>query len=182
MQALLNWTLEAIREEGTDFSWMEELRFDWTPLVRSAVEKMLEGQTMLVVTDDKRTWFSHYIQHAINAPEKGRPFLPVYNMLGCFPKLPMIRDTQEIALMEDMLELSFPNGYFLWYIGDSRHTHTKFIYRSEENFLWMMNEQIPNSLFLKESDSQLDIKLLQLYRLFDKTVEAVLYGEVGLDG
>jgi len=181
MQALLNWTLEAIREEGSDFSWMEELRFDWTPLVRSAVTKIIEGQTLLIVTDDRRKWFSQYIRNAINCPEKGRPFLPVYDMHGCFPKLHVIQDTQEIELVEDMLDISFPQGYFLWYVGDSAYNYTKLAYRSDENFLWVMNDQVPNSFPLRESDPLLDIKLIQLYKLFDKTMEAVLYGEVDTD-
>ncbi len=181
MQALLDWTLEAIREEGSDFSWMEELRFDWTPLVRSAVTKMIEGQTVLIVTDDKREWFSQYIRYAINDPEKSRPFLPMYDMHDCFPKLHLIQDTQEIELVEDMLDISFPQGYFLWYIGDSAYNYTKLAYRSDENFLWVMNDQVPNSFPLRESDPLLDIKLIQLYKLFDKTMEAVLYGEVDTD-
>ena len=181
MQALLNWTLETIRSDESDFSWMEEVRFDWAPLVRSAVAKMIEGQTLLIITDDKRKWFAQYILNAINCTDKGRPFLPVYDMKSCFPKLHRIQDTKEIELMEDMMDISFPNGYFIWYIGDSGYNYTKIAYRNDENFLWVMNSEVPNSFALRDSDPLLDIKLIQLYKLFDQTVEAVLYGEVNLD-
>jgi hypothetical protein len=181
MQALLNWTLEVIREDHSDFSWMEELRFDWTPLVKSALEKMVAGQTVLIVTDDKRKWFSKYIRNAVNCPDKGRPFLPIYDLQSCFPSLQSVRDNQDMDLLEDMLDISFPNGYFIWYIGDSKYTYTKISFRNDENFLWVMNDQVPNSFPFRDSDPLLDIKLIQLYKLFDKTVEAVLCGEVDID-
>lgn len=180
MQALLDWTLEAIRDEGPDFSWMEEFRFDWTPLVKSAISKIMDGQTVLIVTDDKRNWFSKYISSKINSSEKDRPFLPFYSLHGCFPQLHNLTDTQDIELIEDMLDISYPQGYFLWYIGDSNYNHTRLAYRSDESFLWVMNDHIPNSFHLRDSDPMLDIKLLQLYKLFDRTLEAVLYAEVEL--
>ena len=37
MQQLLKWTLQTIREEESSFSWMEEYRYEWAPLVKSAV-------------------------------------------------------------------------------------------------------------------------------------------------
>lgn len=182
MQALLNWTLDAIREDSSDFSWMEEFRFDWTPLIKSAISKITEGQTVLIVTDTKREWFSKYIRNAINSSVGNRPFLPIYDLEGCFPNLGSISTTEELELLEDMLDISFPNGYFLWYIGDGNHEYTRLTYRNDENFLWVINEQIPNSLSLRDSDPLLDIKLIQLYKLFAKTTEAVLYGEVELEG
>jgi len=181
MQALLSWTLEEIRKESSDFSWMEELRFDWTPLVQSAISKIIDGQTVLIVTDEKRKWFSKYIQNAINSSDKDRPFLPVYGLQSCFPSLGSINDTQDIELLEDMLDISFTNGYFIWYIGDSKYNYTKIAYRSDENFLWAMNDQVPNSFPFRDSDPLLDIKLIQLYRLFDKTVEAALCGQIEID-
>jgi hypothetical protein len=83
--------------------------------------------------------------------------------------------------MEDMLDISFPGGYFIWYIGDSAYNYTKIAYHNDENFLWVMNDEVPNSFPFRDSDPLLDIKLIQLYKLFDQTVEAVLYGEVDLD-
>ncbi len=181
MQDLLAWTLNSIREENSDFSWMEEHRFDWTPLVKNACLKLAAGQTMLVLTDDKRKWFGKYILNSINDPDKQRPFLPAYDMHGCFVALNSLNEDTEISLLEDMLDISFPNGYFIWYTGDARHNYMKLVQREEDNFLWVTNDRVANSIFFRESDELLDIKLLQLYKLFDATAQAILNNEVDCD-
>jgi len=181
MQALLDWTLKAIREEETALSWMEEVRFDWVPIVRSAVMKIAQGQTLLIVTDSKRRWFSRYIQDHINCKDKNRPFIPIYDMMSCFSASKNIKEKSEIEAMEDMFDISYPNGYFVWYIGDGGYSYSSFAYRNDENFLWLINEHTQNSISFRESDPNLDIKLIQLYKLFDKTMEAILYGEVDPD-
>lgn len=178
MQALLSWTLDSIRKESSDFSWMEEHRFDWTPLVQEACNKLVSGETMLVLVDDKRKWFGKYILNTINNPENERPFLPVYNMHACFAALSSLNENTDLSLLEDMLDISFPNGYFIWYIGSTRHNYMRLSQRKDDNFLWVMTDQIPNSIFFRDSDSLLDIKLLQLYKLFDSTLQAILHNEV----
>ena len=181
MQQLLEWTLSAIRSENSDFSWMEEFRFDWVPPVKSAVARILEGQTVLVLTDPAREWFGRYVIGSINRPERRRPYVPFYPLEQIFPNLQEIESSQDLQLLEDMLEISFPGGYLLWYIGEGSHRYTKIAYRNETNFLWLLDEQIPGSFTLRRHDPLLDIKLLQLYRLFDRTVEAALFNEVALD-
>ncbi len=181
MQQLLEWTLSAIRSENSDFSWMEEFRFDWVPPVKSAVARILEGQTVLVLTDPAREWFGRYVIGSINRPERRRPYVPFYPLEQIFPNLKEIESSQDLQLLEDMLEISFPGGYLLWYIGEGSHRYTKIAYRNETNFLWLLDEQVPGSFTLRRHDPLLDIKLLQLYRLFDRTVEAALFNEVALD-
>jgi len=181
MQQLLEWTLDAIRAENSDFSWMEEFRFDWIPPAKSAVSRLLEGQTMLILTDPEREWFCHYALGSVNRPDRRRPFLPVYPLMQLFPNLPEIESTQDQQLLEDMLEISFPGGYFLWYIGEGSHRYAKIALRNETNFLWLLDEQVPGSFPLRRHDPLLDIKLLQLYRLFDRTIESALFNEVALD-
>jgi len=178
MPSLLDWTLEAIREEPSEFSWMEERRYDWVPLAKSALERIVEGQAVLVLTDPRRRWFEHYILNAVNAPAKERPFLPIHSLRSVFPHLQEIDTSDRVALLEDMLEIAYPQGYFLWYIGEGSHPYTKIAYRNEENFLWLINEEVAGSFVLSDTDPLLDIKLLQLYRLFDTSIEATLYGQV----
>jgi len=181
MQQLLNWTLEAIRHEESCFSWMEEHRYDWTPLVKSAVSKVIEGQTILMVTDEESRWFSRYVSTKINSLQSGRPLLSCYSLLSVFPNLSTLSTTQDIELLEDMLDISYPNGYFIWYIGRGDHPFTKLVFRNDENFMWVIDEQMPNSFTLRESDPLLDIKLLQLYKLFNLTIDAVLFSELDLE-
>ncbi|HHO42629.1 MAG TPA: hypothetical protein ENN12_04655 [Epsilonproteobacteria bacterium] len=181
MQKLLAWTLQSIRDEESDFSWMEEKRYDWTPLIKSVLERIVQGQSVLILTDPPRRWFGHYIQNKINATINNRPFLPFYQMTRMFSMLEDIQSAQDLALLEDMLDISFSNGYFIWYIGEGTHPFTKLVYRNEENFLWILDDQVQNSFFLKGSDPLLDLKLIQLYKLFDSTITAVLFGELELE-
>jgi len=181
MQALLKWTLETIREEESCFSWMEEYRYEWAPLVKNAVSQTVEGKTVLIVTDESRKWFGKYILNAINDLRKHRPLLPFYQLSACFPNLQAIHTTEDIELLEDMLELSYPQGYYIWYIGKGDHPYTKLAYRNHGNFLWVLDEEVQNAFLLRSADGLLDIKLLQLYKLFDSTLSATLFGELDLE-
>ena len=181
MQKLLKWTLETIREEESCFSWMEEYRYEWAPLVKSAVSQVLEGKTVLIVTDESHKWFAKYILNAINDLGKNRPLLPFYQLEESFPNLKNIHATQEIQLLEDMLDISYANGYYIWYIGRGDHPYTKLAYRNHDNFLWVLDEEVQNSFALRSSDVHLDLKLLQLYKLFDATLTAALFGELELE-
>ncbi|HIQ27483.1 MAG TPA: hypothetical protein EYH42_03170 [Sulfurovum sp.] len=181
MQQLLKWTLETIREEESCFSWMEEYRYEWAPLVKSAVAQSIEGKTVLVMTDESHKWFGKYILNSVNDLRKNRPLLPFYQLSECFPNLHNIHSTQELQLLEDMLEISYPNGYYIWYIGKGEHPYTKLAFRCDDSFLWIMDEEVQNSFALRSSDTLLDIKLLQLYKLFDKTLSAVLFGDLDLE-
>jgi len=181
MQALLKWTLETIREEESCFSWMEEYRYEWAPLVKNAVSQVIEGKTVLIVTDESRKWFGKYILNAMNDLKKNRPLLPFYQLSECFPNLQSIHSSQDIELLEDMLELSYPNGYYIWYIGRGDHPYTKISYRNDDGFLWVLDEEVQNSFSLRSADALLDIKLLQLFNLFDKTISATLFGELDLE-
>jgi len=181
MQQLLSWSLDAIRNEESCFSWMEEYRYEWAPIAKRALEQIVEGKTVLIVTDESTKWFSNYILSSINNLSNARPLLPFYQLAKCFPNLEGIKSSQDIELLEDMLDISYPNGYFIWYIGKGDHPYTKLAYRNQDNFLWIIDEEVENSFAFRSSDKNLDIKLLQLYKLFDATLEAVLFGELDLE-
>ncbi len=181
MQQLLKWTLETIREDESCFSWMEEYRYEWAPLVKGAVSQVLEGKTVLIVTDESRKWFGKYILNTINDLSKNRPLLPFYQLSELFPNLQKLHHTQEIELLEDMLDISYPNGYYIWYIGRGDHPYTKLAYRNDDSFLWIMDEEVQNSFPLRSHDTLIDIKLLQLYRLFDNTLSVALFGDLDLE-
>ena len=181
MNSLLNWTLDTIREEDSSFSWMEECRYDWVPIAQSAVSKILEGKSILLLTDDKRSWYAKYVASKINTLDHDRPFLPVYTLKSMFPHLDKMQNTQELDLLEDMLDISYPNGYFIWYIGSAESHYSKFIFRNDENLLWIIDGDVPNSFYLRSGNSTLDIKMIQLFKIFNKTIDAALFGEISLD-
>ena len=74
------WTLEQIRAKGSAMSWMEERRFDWVPIAASAIERLIGAQTLLLVTDREREWFSRYTLSRLNKFNTQRPLLPIMSL------------------------------------------------------------------------------------------------------
>ena len=53
--------------------------------------------------------------------------------------------------------------------------------RKDDSFMWIMDEHLQNSFYLLSDDDSLDIKLIQLFRLLDKSIDAVLFAEVNFE-
>ena len=79
-----------------------------------------------------------------------------------------------------MLSLAFPNGYLFFYIGKSLDRYANLAKSDEDSYMWLFDEQAQNSFYLSSSDGALDIKLLSLFRLFDKSIDAALFAKVTL--
>jgi hypothetical protein len=160
-------------------SWFEEQRYEWEPQIINAMDQIMQGHTIVLVTDQERQWFSHYIMDTINKRTKDRPMIPIIKLSSFYARLDQSMDTDAMDMLSDMLELSFKGEYFFWYIGkggDERRAD--FVKRSNNALMWMMDESYSNALSLRSYESNIDIKLLQLYRLFDRTLAAVLFGEI----
>jgi hypothetical protein len=175
------WILNAIRYDETIMSWMEERRYEWIPLAYAALEKLIGGSTVIVVTDKEREWFGKYIAYNINKPLKNRPLIPCFLLQDIMPYLNEIKKDEDVELLYDMLSISFKDDYFFWYIGRSNDSKAIIAKRKEDSFLWVMDEEIQNSFYLKSFDELLDLKLFQLFRLFDKSLDAVLFGEIEIE-
>jgi hypothetical protein len=78
-----------------------------------------------------------------------------------------------------MLDIVFKN-YIFWYIGRSDDKMASFAKEREDSFLWLFDEIMPNSFYLKSYDEALDSKLISLASLFDKTIDAVMFSKVKL--
>ena len=179
MQEFLNWTVETIRHDNLLGSWLEERKYDWVPLMsQSTINIIDKGRTVLIVTDKEYEWFMHYILTNINKKKHNRPLLPFYDFNSYHTNLDDIKTENDIELIKDMLNISFPNGYFFWYIGRSQITRALLPKFSKKPLLWIMDEDLPNSFNLKTRDESLDMKLLQMYRLFDKTISAALFAQI----
>ncbi len=175
---MLKWTLDTIRKDGSYFSWMEERRLEWVPLVTSRLKLLLEGKTFIVLTDAKRDWFCEYILTTINKKTNERPYLPFVSLKAFFPNLQNIKTKDDVEFLEDMLSIAFPNGYVFFYIGQSNNLSSQIAKKRDDSLMWIMDEQIQNSFFLSSKDEYLDIKLIQLCGLLDKSINALLYAEV----
>lgn len=178
MQQFTKWTLETIRNEGAMLSWLEESRFEWTATVSQAVRQIVSGKTIVLITDADRKWFARYITTAFNRPSMERPMIPMVRLEQMYPHFDNISGVEMIDMLDDMLELSFNGEYFLWYIGRGDDRHSDIAKRKDNSLLWLMDEDFQNALRLHSYDPIIDIKLLQLYRLFDTTLNGALFGEV----
>ena len=173
-----DWTLKAIRDEDSCFSWMEELRFNWIPQVANAIDKILNGQSIIVVTDRDFKWYCDYILDRINKIEKNRPFIPIYSIDGIFPSAYSLNEATELDSLYDMLDISFANGYFFWYIGNGEHKHYEYIEQDKGSLIWRLNREVEGLFSLSGKDPLLDLKLIQSFKLFDKALDAALIGEI----
>ncbi len=180
MQELHRWTIETIRNDDSMMSWLEERKFEWIPLVKNCLSSLLEGKSIIIVTDPNREWFCNQVCTNINKIENGRPFLPFYPLKSLFNQLDTLKNDEDILLLNDLLSVSFKNDYIFWYIGKCDDKRLKLALSKDDSFLWVFDEEIQNSFTLSSTDDLLDQKLYQLFRIFDKSINAALFNEVNL--
>jgi hypothetical protein len=172
------WSLDAIREEGGSLSWLEEYRFEWSKTTAYALEQILNGKTIILITDEKRKWFEEYILTSINNIKLERPLVPIISIDSIYPHYNNISGGEMIDMLDDMIALSYKNDYFFWYIGKGDDKRSDIAKRKDESYFWIFDEDFNNAFTLQSYDPVLDIKLLQLYRLFDASLSATMFGEV----
>lgn len=178
MQNFLKWTLDTIRKDGSSMSWMEEKRLEWVPIISSMLEKLLQGYTFIVLTDNEREWFGEYVIFSINKSSASRPFLPFVSIKSFLPSINKIKTQDDFALLDDFLNLSFAGGYTFFYIGKNDDIKCQIAKRKDDSLMWIMDEELQNSFYLRSEDEMLDIKLIQLFRLLNKSINAFLFAEV----
>ncbi|QOP46256.1 HobA family DNA replication regulator [Sulfurimonas paralvinellae] len=172
------WSLDAIREEGGSLSWLEEYRFEWSKTTAFALEQILNGKTVILITDEKRKWLEQYIISSINSISLDRPLIPIISIDSVYPHYNSLSGGEMIDMLDDMISLSYKDDYFFWYIGKGDDKRSDIAKRKDESYFWIFDEDFNNAFTLKSYDPVLDIKLLQLYRLFDASLSATMFGEV----
>lgn len=177
MNVLEQWILEQIREDNPFMGWLEERRFDFIPLVQNSIEQIIKGATIVLITDHDRRWFSSYILQKLNDPSQNRPMLPIVCLESIYPHYSHVNSTESLEMIEDMLSLSYGKNYFFWYIGKGADKKADLAKRNERSMMWVMDEEVQNSFQLDSFDKILDLKLLHLYRLFDKAISGALFGD-----
>ncbi|MEA2099684.1 MAG: HobA family DNA replication regulator [Campylobacterota bacterium] len=178
MSDFAQWSLDAIREEGANLSWLEELRFDWTNPTALVLEQILGGKTIIVVTDDNRKWLENYIINFMNSSTLDRPLIPIVGIDSIYPHFSKVSGGEMIEMVEDMISLSYKDDYIFWYIGKGEDKRADIAKRRDNSFLWLFDEECNNAFTLSSYDKILDIKLLQLYKLFNDSLNAAMFGEV----
>ncbi len=178
MPEFAQWTLDAIRKEGGSLSWLEEQRFDWTTATSYALKQILSGKTIIIITDDKRKWFEGYVIHSINSVLLERPPVAIISIDSIYPHFNSISGGEMIDMVDDMISQSYKNDYFFWYIGKGDDKRSDIAKRQDNSYIWIFDEEFNNAFPLKSYDSSLDIKLLQLYKLLNSSLNATMFGEV----
>ncbi|MDF1874367.1 HobA family DNA replication regulator [Sulfurimonas sp. SAG-AH-194-I05] len=178
MPDFAQWSLDAIRDEDGALSWLEEQRFNWATTSSSALSEILEGKTIILITDEKRKWFENYILTSINSDKIDRPLLPIVSIDSIYKHYNHITGGEMIDVLDDMISLSYKDNYIFWYIGGGDDKRADIAKRKETSYFWVFDEEFHNAFTLKSYDSHLDIKLLQLYRLFNASLNAAMFGEV----
>lgn len=175
------WSLDAIREEDGALSWLEEQRFNWATTSSLALSQILEGKTIILVTDEKRKWLEKYILTSINNTSIDRPILPIVSIDSIYPHYNNINGGEMIDILDNMISLSYKENYFFWYIGSGDDKRSDVAKRRDTSYFWMFDEDFHNAFVLKSFDTHLDIKLLQLYKLFNSSLNAAMFGEVDVE-
>ncbi len=171
------FTLQTIRYDDSMMNWLEERRYEWLPLAEDALQRIVAGYTVLLLSDDERDWFVSYVVTKLNG-SKTRPFIPVYDLKKMAPYCGRLSTNEDIELLFDMLSISYSDRYFIWYVGRASSPYVKIAKKREDSFLWILDEDMQNNFTLQSFDDLLDIKLIQLFRLFEKSLEAAIFGEV----
>ncbi|PHQ92338.1 MAG: hypothetical protein COB42_01960 [Sulfurimonas sp.] len=175
------WSLDAIRDEDGALSWLEEQRFNWATTSSSAIANMLFGKTVILITDEKRKWFENYILSSINNDKIDRPIIPIVSMDSLYKHYNNINGGEMIDILDNMISLSYKDNYIFWYIGSGDDKRSDIAKRKDNSYFWIFDEDFQNAFTMKSYDSHLDIKLLQLYRLFNLSLNAAMFGEVDVD-
>jgi hypothetical protein len=173
---LNEFTLNYIREK--DLKWMEEKRFEWIQLISEFLSQVMEGKSVLIVTDYKRRWLSRYILNKVNNFQDFKPsFIPFFDLFSIVPQVEYAKTNEQFDLIEDMLNIAFNEEYIFWYIGVETPM-LKFVKKKEDSFFWIMDMDISRNFFLKSIDENLDLKLVHLVDLLNETLKAVIFSEV----
>lgn len=162
-------------------NWIEEMRFEWSAATLQAIRNILESKTIILVTDGERKWFETYVLSSINKTSNERPIIPIVSIDSLYPSFDRVSGGEMIDVVDDMLDITYKGDYIFWYVGRGDDKRADITKRNEESYLWIMDEVFINALTLKSYDKKLDIKLLQLFELFNASLSATLFGEVDID-
>jgi hypothetical protein len=175
------WTLDCIRDEDASFNWIEPFRFEWCPITAHAMYQILQAKNIVLVVDSERKWFERYILDNINKKSTSRPVIPIVSLDSMFRTYDALDADNSLQLVEDMLSIAFKDDYFFWYIGRGDDKRSEIAKRSDNSYMWIMGESYQNSFPLLTYDEYLDIKLIQLFQLFSKTLSASLFAEIEIE-
>jgi len=173
---LNRFIIDLIRKKS--IKWMEERRLDFVPLLSDFLSLVIEGKSVLIITDAEREWYNDYLINKINNFNEFKPsFIPFFNLYKIVPQIKIARHPEQFDMIEDMLNISFNENYIFWYIGKETNL-LKFARRKPESFFWIMDTDLSKNFYLKSIDANLDRKLLDLADIVNESLKAAIFGEI----
>jgi hypothetical protein len=173
---LNRFIIDLIRKKS--IKWMEERRLDFVPLLSDFLSLVIEGKSVLIITDAEREWYNDYLINKINNFNEFKPsFIPFFNLYKIVPQIKIARHPEQFDMIEDMLNISFNENYIFWYIGKETNL-LKFARRKPESFFWIMDTDLSKNFYLKSIDVNLDRKLLDLADIVNESLKAAIFGEI----
>lgn len=173
-----NWTLGLLRksEDALALAWLEERRFNWCGVAYRFINNVIFKESAIILcTDSKRAWFGNYILQNINTA-KSRPLLPIFYMNSILPHSTEL-NTQ---LIEDMFNIAFKN-HIIWYIGCTDNKLATLAIEQQNSFIWAFDNNSHEAFHLDSNEANVDIKLLQLFFVLDKSIDAIMFDELESD-
>ncbi len=169
------WTLDILRsnEDALALSWLEERRYDWCNIAFNFINNIIKKEcSIMLCTDAKRAWFGEYVLQSINTA-KARPLLPIVYINDILPHHADL-NTQ---LIEDMLGIAFKNTA-IWYIGRLDNKLATLAIEHPNSFIWAFDSSLHAAFALDSNEINVDIKLLQLFTMLDKSIDAIMFDEL----
>ena len=182
MQSINDWFLETIRADekrGIMSGWLEEKRYLLLHPMAHTIEHLINGGSLIVLTDSRRAWFGDYITTHINQPHNGRPFFPIMQIkhLHCLIDSSSTEGgMQGFKLIYSMLDMMSAD-YRFWYIGTKNARSSFATSHDKDGWHWILDDEH----FLSSTDEKLDYKLLSLFKLFDRAILAAMLNQISLD-
>ncbi|WP_104761592.1 HobA family DNA replication regulator [Helicobacter cetorum] len=181
MKNFYDWINGFVRDQGEiiaqESGWLELERSNYANLIAQTISHLLNGGSLLISTDSSRCWFLEYILSNLNPKNSAnRPLLPIidFNHSSFYPN-------EDANMSLATIELTYQNPMF-WHIGKIETKEMeKLLLEKNPSFLWLFENLKEDCLLLNEHDPLLDYKLLQLFKLFDNALFAVLYNKVVLE-
>lgn len=170
------FVLEIIRND-TNLSWFGIMQDKFVSLLIPQLKMLLDNKAFIIITDNEREWFGRYIIANINSKIDQRPILPFFLLNNLYPNVSNMKN-DDLIYLNDMLNIVFQNGVNYFYIGKNNYYLLDFAKQFDDSYLWVFDEETDNSVFLSSTDFKLDIKLIQLFNVLDKSIEKTILGEI----
>jgi len=181
MKSFSSWMVETIRQNHL-IGWMEEKRFELVAQIALSIKNIVDGKTIILITDKKRDWFYRYALKKLNPSTFDRPLFPVVGFESLYMSIESIDDEEKIMILDDMLSSIFENGYSYFYVGSGDDKISDIARSRRDSMLWSFDKRESGAIYLDSLDNRSDIKLMELLDIYNSAIEATLFGDIDLEG